>query len=145
MATGCTYGDMTSMHCQLNQFPYMTLLIPTALPPFTCLLSHHLLLSFPLSSHQGILGDLFPGVTLPEHDYGVLQSAIENATLAKGLQVVPAQVLYIHVNICVHTCIYCMCVPYYAYIYIMHSSAAAVCSLETKFYVAIFSMENIFM
>lgn len=80
---------MILMHCQLTQFPNTTLLIgPTAL---ICPLLYPLL-SFPLSFPQGILGDLFPGVTLPEHDYGVLQSAIENATLAKGLQVVPAQV-----------------------------------------------------
>ena len=41
---------------------------------------------------QGILSDLFPGVTLPEHDYGVLQRAIEDATRTRGLQVVPTQV-----------------------------------------------------
>lgn len=41
---------------------------------------------------QGILSDLFPGVVLPEHDYGVLQSAIETATSDKGLQIVPQQV-----------------------------------------------------
>lgn len=51
------------------------------------------------------MSDLFPGVTLPEHDYGVLQTAIENATSAKGLQVIPAQVcgtyMYIYtVNVC---------------------------------------------
>ena len=48
----------------------------------------------PLHPHtyQGILSDLFPGVVLPEHDYGVLQSAIEDAARSRGLQVVPAQV-----------------------------------------------------
>ena len=49
MATGCTYGDMTSMHCQLNQFPYMTLLIPTALPP--SLASYPTIYCFPFLSH----------------------------------------------------------------------------------------------
>ena len=42
--------------------------------------------------HQGILSDLFPGIELPEHDYGILQSAIEDAARDKGLQVVPTQV-----------------------------------------------------
>ncbi len=46
---------------------------------------------------QGVLSDLFPGVTLPEHDYGVLQSSIEMAIVDKGLQLVPSQV---------HTCTY---------------------------------------
>ena len=41
---------------------------------------------------QGILSDLFPGVVLPEHDYGVLQSAIETATSNRGLQIVHQQV-----------------------------------------------------
>lgn len=36
---------------------------------------------------QAILQDLFPGVEIPEHDYGKLQSAIEDCILAKGLQV----------------------------------------------------------
>ena len=50
-------------------------------------------LSPPLSpSPQGILQDLFPGIELPEHDYGILQSSIENAALSRDLQVVPTQV-----------------------------------------------------
>ena len=49
-------------------------------------------LLYPILQWQGILSDLFPGVTLPEHDYGVLQTAIENAASSRGLQVVPAQV-----------------------------------------------------
>ena len=36
---------------------------------------------------KAILQDLFPGVDIPEHDYGKLQSAIEHCILAKGLQV----------------------------------------------------------
>ena len=36
---------------------------------------------------QGILSDLFPGITLPEHDYGMLQSGIIEAMEARGLQV----------------------------------------------------------
>ena len=35
---------------------------------------------------QAILQDLFPGVEIPEHDYGVFSTTIENCTLAKGLQ-----------------------------------------------------------
>eukprot|EP00163_Fabomonas_tropica_P031149 TRINITY_DN730_c1_g1_i7.p1 TRINITY_DN730_c1_g1~~TRINITY_DN730_c1_g1_i7.p1 ORF type:complete len:4213 (+),score=1156.03 TRINITY_DN730_c1_g1_i7:1002-12641(+) len=38
---------------------------------------------------QGILQDLFPGVELPEHDYGALQVQIENTLRAKNLQVAP--------------------------------------------------------
>ena len=51
---------------------------------------------------QGILSDLFPGVVLPEHDYGVLQSAIETATSSRGLQVIKQQVL-VHDNFSVLT------------------------------------------
>ena len=36
--------------------------------------------------------DLFPGVELPEHDYGVLQAAIEDSARGKNLQVVPSQI-----------------------------------------------------
>ena len=36
---------------------------------------------------QAILQDLFPGVQIPDHDYGKLQSAIEESLVAKGLQV----------------------------------------------------------
>lgn len=36
--------------------------------------------------------DLFPGVTLPEHDYGVFLTEIENVLVSLGLQIVPAQV-----------------------------------------------------
>ncbi len=43
---------------------------------------------------QGILSDLFPGVSLPEHDYGVLQSYIENTIIEKDLQLVSPQVQY---------------------------------------------------
>ena len=51
---------------------------------------------------QGILSDLFPGVTLPEHDYGVLQAAIETSARDKGLQVMPSQVpAYVCVCVCV--------------------------------------------
>ncbi|XP_066516038.1 dynein axonemal heavy chain 6 isoform X2 [Hoplias malabaricus] len=34
----------------------------------------------------GILSDLFPGVTIPEHDYGVLQSTIQSALCSRSLQ-----------------------------------------------------------
>ena len=40
---------------------------------------------------QAILQDLFPGVDIPEHNYGILQETIEEVTREKGLQVVPAQ------------------------------------------------------
>ncbi|TGZ67987.1 hypothetical protein CRM22_004505 [Opisthorchis felineus] len=39
-----------------------------------------------------ILQDLFPGVTLPEHDYGRFLAEIEAVLTKMGLQVVPAQV-----------------------------------------------------
>ncbi|CAM5115591.1 unnamed protein product [Eretmochelys imbricata] len=35
---------------------------------------------------SGIISDLFPGVIIPEHDYGILQSTIIDVMLAKGLQ-----------------------------------------------------------
>uniref|UniRef100_A0A803U0S0 Dynein axonemal heavy chain 6 n=1 Tax=Anolis carolinensis TaxID=28377 RepID=A0A803U0S0_ANOCA len=35
---------------------------------------------------SGIISDLFPGVVIPEHDYGVLQSTIIDVMLSKGLQ-----------------------------------------------------------
>ncbi|KAI4873222.1 hypothetical protein NFI96_025127 [Prochilodus magdalenae] len=40
----------------------------------------------------GILSDLFPGVTIPEHDYGVLQSTIHAALCARSLQPLPSMV-----------------------------------------------------
>jgi len=42
---------------------------------------------------QAVLQDLFPGVEIPEHDYGRLQEEIVNALLARHLQPVPQQVL----------------------------------------------------
>ena len=36
--------------------------------------------------------DLFPGVEIPDHDYGRLQEEIEHVSLARGLQVVATQV-----------------------------------------------------
>jgi len=42
---------------------------------------------------QAILQDLFPGVEIPEHDYGRFQEEIENVILARNLQVVPQQVM----------------------------------------------------
>ncbi|XP_028810647.1 dynein heavy chain 6, axonemal isoform X2 [Denticeps clupeoides] len=38
----------------------------------------------------GILSDLFPGVTIPEHDYGVLQSTIEHSLQQSSLQPIPS-------------------------------------------------------
>uniref|UniRef100_A0A670YGW4 Dynein heavy chain hydrolytic ATP-binding dynein motor region domain-containing protein n=1 Tax=Pseudonaja textilis TaxID=8673 RepID=A0A670YGW4_PSETE len=35
---------------------------------------------------SGIISDLFPGVIIPEHNYGVLQSTIVDIILSKGLQ-----------------------------------------------------------
>ena len=35
---------------------------------------------------QAILQDLFPGVEIPEHDYGVFSTTIEQCTLNKNLQ-----------------------------------------------------------
>ena len=41
---------------------------------------------------QAILSDLFPGVEIPEHDYGRFQEEIESVTEKRGLQVVSLQV-----------------------------------------------------
>ncbi|KAE8631104.1 hypothetical protein XENTR_v10001083 [Xenopus tropicalis] len=41
---------------------------------------------------SGIISDLFPGVHIPEHDYGTLQSTIINAMINRGLQPVPSMV-----------------------------------------------------
>ncbi|TRY65354.1 hypothetical protein DNTS_005929 [Danionella cerebrum] len=38
----------------------------------------------------GILSDLFPGVTIPEHDYGVLQSTIHSSLCQRSLQPLPS-------------------------------------------------------
>ena len=40
---------------------------------------------------KAVLGDLFPGVVIPEHDYGIFNEAIDRATLDFRLQLVPAQ------------------------------------------------------
>ena len=45
-----------------------------------------------LNLWQAILQDLFPGVEIPDHDYGRLQEEIQQVFLNKGLQLVPAQV-----------------------------------------------------
>nr|XP_015200901.1 PREDICTED: dynein heavy chain 6, axonemal [Lepisosteus oculatus] len=42
---------------------------------------------------SGILSDLFPGVTIPDHDYGILQSTIVDMMLKRGLQPVPTMIL----------------------------------------------------
>ncbi len=39
---------------------------------------------------NGITSDLFPGVTLPKADYGILEKAIEGQCVKLGLQAVPA-------------------------------------------------------
>ncbi|XP_069834127.1 dynein axonemal heavy chain 6 [Dendropsophus ebraccatus] len=41
---------------------------------------------------SGIISDLFPGVLIPEHDYGTLQSTIIKVMLARGLQSVSSMV-----------------------------------------------------
>ncbi|XP_040273964.1 dynein heavy chain 6, axonemal [Bufo bufo] len=41
---------------------------------------------------SGIISDLFPGVVIPEHDYGTLQSTIIKVMLARGLQPVSTMV-----------------------------------------------------
>jgi dynein heavy chain len=41
---------------------------------------------------KGILQDLFPGIDLPEHDYGILQSFIEDSTKNKNLQIRSTQI-----------------------------------------------------
>ena len=41
---------------------------------------------------QAILSDLFPGVSIPEHDYGILQEEIEEVIANKHLIVVKPQV-----------------------------------------------------
>ena len=35
---------------------------------------------------------MFPGIELPEHNYGILQSSIEDAARNRNLQVVPSQI-----------------------------------------------------
>lgn len=42
---------------------------------------------------QAILSDLFPGVKIPEHDYGQLKDEIMNIQLEMKLQVVDTQVV----------------------------------------------------
>ena len=41
---------------------------------------------------QAILQDLFPGVEIPDHDYGKLKEEIEAVSVARKLQVVASQV-----------------------------------------------------
>lgn len=41
---------------------------------------------------QAILSDLFPGVEIPEHNYGRFQEEIESVIAKRGLQVVAPQV-----------------------------------------------------
>ena len=48
---------------------------------------------FDADNLQAVLQDLFPGVDIPEHDYGRLQEEIENVIVARHLQVVPDQVM----------------------------------------------------
>ena len=38
------------------------------------------------TSSSGILSDLFPGVCIPEHDYGVLHSTIMESLVKRNLQ-----------------------------------------------------------
>uniref|UniRef100_A0A7N9AZR1 Dynein, axonemal, heavy chain 6 n=1 Tax=Mastacembelus armatus TaxID=205130 RepID=A0A7N9AZR1_9TELE len=40
----------------------------------------------------GILSDLFPGVSIPEHDYGVLQSTILESLVKRNLQPLPTMI-----------------------------------------------------
>ncbi|KNC55366.1 dynein heavy chain [Thecamonas trahens ATCC 50062] len=42
---------------------------------------------------QGILADLFPGLELPDEDFGDLVSAVESAALARGLEIVDKQIV----------------------------------------------------
>lgn len=42
---------------------------------------------------MGILSDLFPGIALPEHDYGQLEEAIHNALVEAGLQPVKSLIV----------------------------------------------------
>lgn len=39
---------------------------------------------------SGILSDLFPGVCIPEHDYGVLHSTILESLVNRNLQPLPS-------------------------------------------------------
>lgn len=39
------------------------------------------------------MSDLFPGVELPEQDYGILQEAMEECILALDFQIVPKQIV----------------------------------------------------
>lgn len=41
----------------------------------------------------GILSDLFPGVELPEQDYGILQTAMEECIVEHGFQLVDTQII----------------------------------------------------
>uniref|UniRef100_A0A8C4SNX7 Dynein heavy chain hydrolytic ATP-binding dynein motor region domain-containing protein n=1 Tax=Erpetoichthys calabaricus TaxID=27687 RepID=A0A8C4SNX7_ERPCA len=44
------------------------------------------------STFSGILSDLFPGVTIPDHDYGVFQSTIVDIMIKQGLQPVSTMI-----------------------------------------------------
>lgn len=48
-----------------------------------------------MSFLQAVLSDLFPGVEIPEHDYGRFKEEIEDVILKRGLQIVPAQIMKI--------------------------------------------------
>ena len=40
---------------------------------------------------KAILNDLFPGIEIPDHDYGQFQKEIENVAVKQGLEIVPSQ------------------------------------------------------
>jgi len=69
---------------------------------------------------QGILSDLFPGITLPEHDYGKLQSGIIEAMEKRGLQVqgyftlvfTPHIHTHARMHACMHMCKYLQWLPW---------------------------------
>ena len=42
---------------------------------------------------RAILLDLFPGVEIPEHDYGVFKETIQEALVKRGLQLVESEIL----------------------------------------------------
>ena len=65
---------------------------------------------------QGILSDLFPGVVLPEHDYGRLQLEIEKAIVAKELQVRT----YIRTYVCIMYVLIVYICMYVQYMYCIH-------------------------
>lgn len=54
--------------------------------------------------HSGILSDLFPGVSIPEHDYGVLHSTIQESLVKKNLQPLASTIKKVRGRKCFYLC-----------------------------------------